>query len=114
MQISAGGLSSDAAKLDKQLSLIFELADHWKALLLLNEADVFLRKYDMDYTHNMRMTWYWSNPWVKFEFQGESKSVESSGVFQSLTIELALLEGDLGFVRPGRLRTNDSQILGHV
>jgi SpoVK/Ycf46/Vps4 family AAA+-type ATPase len=52
LQISAGDLSSDVAKLEKQLSLIFELADHWKALLLLDEADVFLRKRDVDYTHN--------------------------------------------------------------
>jgi SpoVK/Ycf46/Vps4 family AAA+-type ATPase len=52
LQISAGDLSSDAAKLEKQLSLHFELADHWKALLLLDEADVFLRKRDTDHTHN--------------------------------------------------------------
>ena len=52
MQISAGDLSSDAAKLEKQLSLHFELANHWNALLLLDEADVFLRKRDTDHTHN--------------------------------------------------------------
>ena len=52
LQISAGDLSSDAAKLEKQLSLHFELAHHWNALLLLDEADVFLRKRDMDHTHN--------------------------------------------------------------
>jgi hypothetical protein len=52
LQISAGDLSSDAAKLEKQLSLHFELADHWNALLLLDEADVFLRKRDTDHTHN--------------------------------------------------------------
>ena len=52
MQISAGDLSYDAAKLEKQLSLIFELADHWNALLLLDEADVFLRERDTDHTHN--------------------------------------------------------------
>ncbi|RDL32394.1 Uncharacterized protein BP5553_08850 [Venustampulla echinocandica] len=45
-------LSSDTAKLEKQLSLHFELADHWNALLLLDEADMFLRKRDTDYTHN--------------------------------------------------------------
>ena len=52
LQISAGDLSSDAAKLEKQLSLHFELADHWNALLLLDEADVFLRKRDTDHNHN--------------------------------------------------------------
>ncbi|KAH7374066.1 hypothetical protein BKA64DRAFT_586823 [Cadophora sp. MPI-SDFR-AT-0126] len=50
--ISAGDLSSDAAKLEKQLSLHFELAGHWHALLLLDEADVFLRKRDTDHIHN--------------------------------------------------------------
>ena len=45
-------MSNDAAKLENQLSLIFELANHWKALLLLDEADVFLRKRDTDHTHN--------------------------------------------------------------
>jgi hypothetical protein len=52
LQISAGDLSGDAAKLEKQLSLHFELADHWNALLLLDEADVFLRKRDTNHTHN--------------------------------------------------------------
>lgn len=32
--------------------LHFELADYWNALLLLDEADLFLCKCDMDYTHN--------------------------------------------------------------
>ncbi|KAG0647501.1 ATPase family AAA domain-containing 3B [Hyphodiscus hymeniophilus] len=50
--ISAGDLSGDASKLEKQLSTHFELADHWDALLLLDEADVFLRKRDTDHTHN--------------------------------------------------------------
>jgi hypothetical protein len=44
LQISARDLSNDPKVLEGQLSLIFELADHWKALLLLDEADVFLRK----------------------------------------------------------------------
>jgi len=53
LQISARDLSSDAAKLEKQLSLYFELAEHWHALLLLDEADVFLRKRDTDHIHNL-------------------------------------------------------------
>ncbi|KAH7305383.1 hypothetical protein BKA65DRAFT_415766, partial [Rhexocercosporidium sp. MPI-PUGE-AT-0058] len=50
--ISARNLSSDTAKLEKQLSLHFELTEHWHALLLLNEADVFLRERDTDHIHN--------------------------------------------------------------
>jgi hypothetical protein len=41
-QISAGELSTDAAKLEAQLSRIFKIASHWNAMLLLDEADVFL------------------------------------------------------------------------
>ncbi|EDN06485.1 predicted protein [Histoplasma mississippiense (nom. inval.)] len=40
--ISAGQLSSDAAVLDVQLDQVFTTASHWKALLLLDEAEVFL------------------------------------------------------------------------
>lgn len=35
-----------------QLSLIFELAGHWKALLLLDEAGVFFRKRDGNHVHS--------------------------------------------------------------
>jgi hypothetical protein len=52
LQISTGNLSSIAAILEKQLSLYFELANHWNALLLLDEADVFLQKCDTDHTYN--------------------------------------------------------------
>ncbi|EGC44454.1 conserved hypothetical protein [Histoplasma capsulatum var. duboisii H88] len=41
-QISAGQLSSEAEVLNLQLYQAFETASHGKALLLLNEADVFL------------------------------------------------------------------------
>jgi SpoVK/Ycf46/Vps4 family AAA+-type ATPase len=43
-QISAGELSTDPAKLEVQLSRIFEIASHWNAILLLDEADVFLEQ----------------------------------------------------------------------
>ena len=42
-QISAGELSVDAGELEAQLSRIFRTATHWKAILLLDEADVFLQ-----------------------------------------------------------------------
>jgi SpoVK/Ycf46/Vps4 family AAA+-type ATPase len=42
-QISAGELSVDAGELEAQLSRIFQTATHWKAILLLDEADVFLQ-----------------------------------------------------------------------
>jgi SpoVK/Ycf46/Vps4 family AAA+-type ATPase len=47
-QISAGELSTDAAKLEGQLSRIFKTASHWNAILLLDEADVFLEKRSSD------------------------------------------------------------------
>jgi SpoVK/Ycf46/Vps4 family AAA+-type ATPase len=52
LQISAGDLSNDPKLLEQQLSRIFELADHWKALLLLDEADVYLRQRSSDHVHN--------------------------------------------------------------
>jgi len=42
--ISAGELPIDAAKLETQLSRIFKTASHWNAIILLDEADVFLEK----------------------------------------------------------------------
>ena len=52
LQISARDLSNDAKLLEQQLSHIFEVAKHWKALLLLNEADVFLRQRSHEHLHN--------------------------------------------------------------
>jgi hypothetical protein len=45
-------LSNDPKKLEGQLSDIFELAGHWKALLLLDEADVYLRQRSDDHNRN--------------------------------------------------------------
>ncbi|KAH8797832.1 hypothetical protein F5884DRAFT_825515 [Xylogone sp. PMI_703] len=50
--ISAGELGNDPQNLEKNLSTILELADHWKAILLLDEADVFMRKRGLDHNHN--------------------------------------------------------------
>src|SRR5271163_4464933 len=43
-QISAGELGTEADKLEKQLSAIFRIANQWDAILLLDEADVFLER----------------------------------------------------------------------
>jgi SpoVK/Ycf46/Vps4 family AAA+-type ATPase len=44
LEISAGELPSCAGDLEAQLSRIFEIAAHWGAILLLDEADVFLER----------------------------------------------------------------------
>jgi len=44
LQISAGELGIEAEKLEKQLSVIFQIANQWDAILLLDEADVFLER----------------------------------------------------------------------
>ena len=44
IQITTGALSSDAAELEAQLTHIFQTAHAWNALLLLDEADVFLQR----------------------------------------------------------------------
>ncbi|KAF4636545.1 hypothetical protein G7Y89_g1523 [Cudoniella acicularis] len=43
--ISAGELPINAAKLEGQLSRIFKTSSHWNAIILLDEADVFLEKW---------------------------------------------------------------------
>lgn len=43
-QISAGELGISVEKLEAQLPLIFQRADKWNAVLLLDEADVFLEQ----------------------------------------------------------------------
>jgi SpoVK/Ycf46/Vps4 family AAA+-type ATPase len=51
-QISAGELGQDAKKLEEQLSTIFRLAHHWNAILLLDEADVFVQSRSFINSHN--------------------------------------------------------------
>ncbi|OBT87730.1 hypothetical protein VE02_04060 [Pseudogymnoascus sp. 03VT05] len=50
--VSAGNLSKDAKHLEEQLCGMFEVAEHWKALLLLDEPDDFLCKRSYDSNHN--------------------------------------------------------------
>jgi SpoVK/Ycf46/Vps4 family AAA+-type ATPase len=45
-------LSKDAKILEVQLCDMFEVAEHWKALLLLDEADEFLRQRSHDSNHS--------------------------------------------------------------
>jgi hypothetical protein len=44
LQVSAGELGRTAEELEERLPLIFERASKWNALLLLDEADVFLEQ----------------------------------------------------------------------
>ncbi|KAL9629437.1 MAG: hypothetical protein Q9164_006881 [Protoblastenia rupestris] len=50
--ISAGELGQDAKTLEEQLTTIFRLAHHWKAILLLDEADVFVQSRSFINLHN--------------------------------------------------------------
>lgn len=51
--LSAGDLGADPERLDEQLGSIIELCQVWSAVLLLDEADVFLQKrHDMDVSRN--------------------------------------------------------------
>ncbi|KAL2044439.1 hypothetical protein N7G274_003144 [Stereocaulon virgatum] len=50
--ISAGELGQDPKVLEEQLSTIFRLAHHWKAILLLDEADVFVQSRSFVNPHN--------------------------------------------------------------
>jgi len=51
-KISAGELGQDAVALEARLALIFRLTSHWKALLLLDEADVFVQERSLSHTSN--------------------------------------------------------------
>ncbi|OJD12102.1 hypothetical protein AJ78_07251 [Emergomyces pasteurianus Ep9510] len=53
--ISAGQLSPEAEVLDIQLDQIFETASHWKALLLLDEAEVFLTQRSSEHINRNRL-----------------------------------------------------------
>jgi SpoVK/Ycf46/Vps4 family AAA+-type ATPase len=53
LQVSAGELGTRAEELEERLPLIFQRAAKWKALLLLDEADVFLeQRADHDINRN--------------------------------------------------------------
>lgn len=47
-QVSAGELGHDPKTLEEQLSHISQRAYHWKALVLLDEADVFVQARSID------------------------------------------------------------------
>ena len=50
-QISAWELGTSVEKLEAQLPLIFQRADKWNAVLLLDEADVFLEQRSIHDVH---------------------------------------------------------------
>ena len=55
-QISAGELGHDPKTLEEQLSHISQRAHHWKALVLLDEADVFVQARSIDSQQNARVS----------------------------------------------------------
>ena len=44
--VSAGELGTEPEKVDKQLTAILDISHRWSAILLLDEADVFLQERD--------------------------------------------------------------------
>lgn len=58
LQVSSGELSANAKEAETQLSRIFRLAEKWKALLLLDEADVFLRRRSLDHVRDAHITMF--------------------------------------------------------
>jgi len=52
--VTAGDLGLDAGRLEESLSELLDLVAHWKAILLLDEADVFLEARERHHLqHNM-------------------------------------------------------------
>jgi SpoVK/Ycf46/Vps4 family AAA+-type ATPase len=58
IQISSGDLSANAKEAETQLSRIFRQAEEWKAVLLLDEADVFLRRRSLDHARDAHVTMF--------------------------------------------------------
>ena len=56
IQVSAGELGHEPKKLEDQLSRISQLAYHWKALVLLDEADVFVQARSINSHQNARVS----------------------------------------------------------
>lgn len=56
IQVSAGELGHEPKKLEDQLSHISQLAYHWKALVLMDEADVFVQARSIDSHQNARVS----------------------------------------------------------
>lgn len=54
LQVSAGELSFDIAELERRVSQIFQIASRWKALLLFDEADVFVTKRGLHFLERNR------------------------------------------------------------
>lgn len=46
--VTAGDLGTDPETLEEKLSKIFDHAEAWDAILLLDEADIFLQDRDYD------------------------------------------------------------------
>jgi hypothetical protein len=47
--VSSGDIGTTAADCEKSLAEILDLATHWKAVLLIDEADVFLEQRSTDH-----------------------------------------------------------------
>lgn len=56
IQISAGELGHDPKTLEDELNRISQRAHHWRALVLLDEADVFVQTRSLDSHHNARVS----------------------------------------------------------
>jgi len=96
--VTAGDLGSDAHTLDKNLAKIFALAPKWNALVLIDEADVFLeRRSNLDLNRNamvavfLRQIEYFGG----ILFLTTNRVKEFDEAFQS-RIHLSLLYTDLG------------------
>jgi SpoVK/Ycf46/Vps4 family AAA+-type ATPase len=57
-QVPSGELSANAKEAETQLSRIFRQAEKWKAILLLDEADVFLRRRSLDHARDAHVTMF--------------------------------------------------------
>lgn len=52
LKVHASQLGTDETKIEKRLKEFMSLAERWKCILLIDEADVYIRKRDNDVQHN--------------------------------------------------------------
>ena len=58
-QVCAGDLGLDSEKLEDRLAEILDLVARWKAILLLDEADVFLEARTRTYISEIVLSTWW-------------------------------------------------------
>lgn len=86
--MSAGDLGLDSSDVETKLSTVLEMCTKWNAILLLDEADVFLEQrsaHDLERNKLVSSKSSWTSPWTRFKRVHVLIHVQSSCVPSSTT-----------------------------